>query len=172
MGALRIGILIAGPYGTGYLWFHLNCGAKRQFERVAEAYAQEAWKNAKDVPENLPSLDELKQHVEAAEAKKKESRTLPYAELAPSARSKCKHCEEPIAEGSMRVVLARGITFGRQTRTTAIFVHPRCVAAELQAQDCETESEGLHESLRANSRDLPEATLAAMLDEVGPSREA
>ena len=34
-GVLRIGVLIEGPYGTGYLWHHLRCAARRQFERCS-----------------------------------------------------------------------------------------------------------------------------------------
>ena len=46
-GGLRIGMLIEGPYGTGYLWHHLRCAARRRFEQVQEAYEAEAWKEAK-----------------------------------------------------------------------------------------------------------------------------
>ena len=45
-GALRIGILIEGPYGTGYMWHHIKCAARRHLHRVEEAYELEAWKEA------------------------------------------------------------------------------------------------------------------------------
>ncbi len=166
MGALRIGMLIEGPYGTGYLWLHLSCAAKRQLDRVEEAYAQEAWKNAKEPPQSLPSLDQLRALVEKAQAEKKEQRAIPYTERAPSGRSRCKHCNEPIGEGEHRVVLAREVTFGRQVRTAPIFVHARCVAAELLAEDCATEADGFADSLRANST-LDPADLDAVLAEIG-----
>jgi hypothetical protein len=167
-GTLRIGMSVEGPYGQGYLWFHLPCAARGQMERVEEAYAQEAWKAAKVPPAQVPSLEELRAHVERAEQQKKEQRALPYVERAPSGRSKCKHCNEPIAAGSLRVALARSVTFGRQVRTTVILVHPRCVAAELLAEDCATEIDGFAEGLHANSRGLERADVDAVLAEIGP----
>ncbi len=167
MGNLRIGMRIEGPYGQGYLWFHLTCAAKRQIDRVEDAYAKEAWKAAKFPPTELPSLDDLKALVERAAEQKKEQRPIPHAELAPTSRSRCKHCQEPIEEGSARIVLARSVTFGRQVRSTPIFVHPRCVAAELHAEDCATESEGFEDELRANSAALPVALLASIVAEIG-----
>ena len=40
---LRLGILLEGPFGTGYLWHHLQCAARRRIEDVEAAYAQEAF---------------------------------------------------------------------------------------------------------------------------------
>ena len=57
---LRIGVLLEGPYGTGYLWHHLNCAAKRRFDDVAEAYKQSAWAPELKVPE-LAQLEKLKE---------------------------------------------------------------------------------------------------------------
>ena len=39
---LRLGILLEGPYGTGYLWHHLTCAAKRRADDVEAAYAEQA----------------------------------------------------------------------------------------------------------------------------------
>ncbi len=36
---LRLGILIQGPFGPGYLWHHLACAARKRIEDVEEAYA-------------------------------------------------------------------------------------------------------------------------------------
>ncbi len=36
-GVLRIGILISGPFGDGYLGHHLACAARRRLEDVEEA---------------------------------------------------------------------------------------------------------------------------------------
>lgn len=161
-GALRLGVLVEGPFGTGYMWHHLKCAARRQFDRVEEAYELEAWKEAKVVPENIPDLEELKKLREEAEAKKKKQRALPYVELAPSGRSKCKNCTEPIDKGAPRVVLGRQVEFGRQVRTTPINVHPRCVAAELVAPDCAHEPEGFLALLRQQSAELGEALEGAL----------
>ncbi len=162
-GKLRLGVLLEGPYGTGYLWHHLTCAARRRFEDVEEAYEQTCW-----APEvEVPPLDELKKLREKAEEKKKSKKEIPYAERAPTGRSKCKHCNEPIAEGGWRIVLGRGVEFGRQVRTSPINVHPSCVQAELLAEDCMTEVEGFAEALSANSVGLAAGEIEEALAAVG-----
>jgi hypothetical protein len=171
-GVLRLGILIEGPYGIGYMWHHLNCAARRQFDRVQEAYEQEAWLNAKEPPTKLPGLEALESQQQKAEERKKKKKDIPYAELDPSGRAKCKHCGEAMEKGSVRVLLGRGVYFGNQVRVAPITVHPRCVAAELEKEDCETEAPGLIGSLRANSSELDDALLAAAVAEIGELPEA
>jgi len=166
-GVLRIGVLIEGPYGTGYLWHHLRCAARRQFERVQEAYDLEAWKEAKDPPEKVPPLDELRKHREESEQRKKTRKPIPHLELAPSGRSKCKQCGETIEKGSPRVVLGRGVEFGNQVRVGPINVHPRCVAEAMQAVDSATEPEGFEQALHENSGDFPRDVLEAVIAEIG-----
>jgi hypothetical protein len=164
---LRLGILIEGPYGTGYMWHHLKCAAKRRFEQVAEAYEQEAWNNAKKPPEDVPPLDKLQKLHDDTDKQRKERKQIPYAEPAPSGRARCKHCSELIEKGSMRVVLGRAVEFGNQVRTTPINVHPRCVAEVLQEEDCATEAEGFAGNLHSNSGDVGSERIAAVLAEVG-----
>lgn len=168
-GVLRIGFLIEGPYGTGYLWHHLKCAARRHFERVEEAYAAEAWSNAKSPPpeSEIPELEQLRKLREQAEERRKNRKTIPYAETAPTGRAKCKHCEEPIEKGSLRVALGRGVYFGNQVRVTPINVHPKCVGAEMKNSDCATEPAGFEEALRANTTDVSSAQLDALLVEIG-----
>jgi hypothetical protein len=146
---LRIGVLLEGPYGTGYLWHHLNCAAKRRFDDVAEAYKQSAWAPELKVPE-LAQLEKLKEVAEQKRADKKEA---PWAERAKTGRSKCKHCDEPIAKDSWRVILDRMVEFFGQERRGPVNIHPHCVAAELQSEDCPTEVEGFFDVLRENCAD-------------------
>jgi hypothetical protein len=162
---LRIGMLVVGPFGPGYLWHHLKCAARRQLERVEEAYELEAWKEAKVPPTSYPPLDELAKLREEAVQKKKEARDLPYAELDPSGRASCKHCGESMAKGELRLALERRITFGKQERVMPILVHSRCAAAELLAEDCLTDPSTLSDLLRANSRGVDEKTLEALAAE-------
>ena len=164
---LRIGIRVEGPFGVGHMWHHLTCAAKRQFAKVEEAYAMEAWQFAKDVPADIPALGDLKELQEEAEKKRKEAKAIPYAELDPSGRAKCKHCGEPLEKGAPRVVLGRAVEFGQQMRTTPINVHPGCVADALQAEDSATEVDGFAEALRTNSKGLDEVVLNSVLEEVG-----
>jgi poly [ADP-ribose] polymerase len=164
---LRLGVLIEGPYGTGYLWHHLTCAARRKFESVEEAYELQAWNEAKTPPGDVPSLDELRKIREDAEDRKRSRKPIPHAELAPSGRSKCKHCDQTIEKDSVRVVLGRGVYFGSQVRTSPINVHPHCVASELRAEDCATEAEGFEAALRENSADLPAERLDRLMVEIG-----
>jgi hypothetical protein len=162
-GKLRLGILIEGPFGTGYLWHHLTCAARRRFEDVEAAYEERAWAEEVDVP----SLEELAKLREKAEEARKKKKEIPYAERAPTGRSKCKHCGEPIAQGGWRIVLGRGVEFGRQVRTNPINVHPSCVRAELLAEDCTTEVEGFEEALKTNSTGLAAAEAEECLAAIG-----
>jgi len=162
-GKLRLGVLLEGPYGTGYLWHHLTCAAKRRAEDVEEAYKTRAW--ADDV--EVPPLEEMQKLREKAEEAKKNKKEAPYAERAPSGRSKCKHCDELIEQGSFRVALLREIQFGNQVRGGPINVHPKCVSAELRAEDCMTEVDGFEELVRANSTDLSEDDAAELFAQIG-----
>lgn len=155
---LRIGVLIEGPFGPGYLWHHLQCAARKRFDDVAAAYEQKCYPDGLE----LPTLDSLRTLIEHEEQKKKEKKVPPYVEVAPTARSKCKRCDEPIEKGAYRVGLLRNVEFYGQVRSGPINVHPKCVADELRADDCATEIEGFEDALRANS----EGVDAAQIDEV------
>ena len=141
-GILRLGVLLEGPYGTGYLWHHLKCAAKRRIDDVEEAYDREAWKEAKEVPEEVPAIEELRKLNEEAQEKRKQQLTIPYVQVDPSGRAKCKNCGELLEKGNLRVVLGREIEFGTQYRTMPIHVHPKCVADELDAPNCNTSFRG------------------------------
>lgn len=166
---LRLGVLVEGPYGLGHMWYHLNCAAKRLFPKLEEAYQHEAWACAK-VPltaDDVPPLAELAELKEEAEKKKAEKKELPYTELDPSGRARCKHCDEPMVKGEPRVVIGRAVEFGQQTRTTPINVHPTCVADALQAEDCASEADGFFQALRTNSKGLESAVIDSVEAEIG-----
>lgn len=164
---LRLGILIEGPYGTGYMWHHLTCAARRRFHDVQAAFDKEAWKEAKAPPARVPDLAELAKLQEEAEQRRSQRRQIPYAEPAPSGRARCKHCNAPIDKGSIRVVLGRGVEFGNQVRTAPVNIHPRCVPHELNNVESTVEAEGFADALRANSTDLPAERIEATLAEIG-----
>jgi len=166
-GGLRLGILIEGPYGTGYLWHHLKCAARRQLERVEEAYRLEAWNEAKQPPLKVPDLDALRKHAEKASERRQTRKQPPYAELDPSGRALCKQCDQKLVKGSVRVVLGRRVQFGNQVRTSPIHVHPGCVAEAVRADDSAIPPEGLIQALREASPDLPADRLEIALTEIG-----
>ena len=146
-GTLRLGVLLEGPFGTGYLWHHLTCAARRRIEDVEAAYAQQAFADGLAVPP-LAELQALKEKAEQARVARKEP---PYVERAPSGRSTCKHCGEAIAKDALRIVLAREISFGSQVRASPINVHTGCARAELRSEDCLTELDGFETQVLQNS---------------------
>ena len=162
-GTLRLGILIEGPFGQGYLWHHLKCAARRQIDAVKEAYAEECWEQGVEVPP-LPELEKL---AEAAEKERAEKKVAPWVERAPSGRSKCAHCSELVEQGAWRVIVLRSVEFYNQVRSGPIKVHPHCVAAALDAADSATEKDGFAEAVRANSG-LSESDVDEALAEIGP----
>ncbi|MBI4878846.1 MAG: hypothetical protein HY812_04180 [Planctomycetes bacterium] len=162
-GTLRFGVLIVGPFGPGYLWHHMTCGARRRLDEVEQAYAASAWENGLDVP----SIDSLRALVEESAEKKARRKEPPYAEIAPTGRSKCKRCGTLIAEGTWRVVLSRSVEFYGQTRSGPINLHPGCVAAELCAPDCATLASGFAAALGQNSADLEPGRIEEVLRQIG-----
>jgi hypothetical protein len=162
-GALRLGVMIEGPFGSGYLWYHLKCAAKRRIEDVEAAYTEQAW----DPGVEVPPIEELRKLAAESAEEKKNKKVAPYVEIAPSARSKCKQCGEGIDEGAPRVVVLRAVEFGNQVRNGPIAVHPRCVKTALEAPDSATEASGLRSALRANSGDIDAKLLERALAELG-----
>lgn len=171
--ALRLGVLVEGPFGAGHMWHHLNCAAKRMLDKVEEAYAGEAWSAAKVPvdPADLPSLEELKVVAEKAaadrEKREKEKKTIPYAEIAPSNRSKCKQSGEPIPKGAVRIVLGKEAHFGNQVRTAPFAVLPVHLQAALDDPDIPHDAAALAEELRENSRGVDPDSLEEAIVEAG-----
>ncbi len=161
---LRLGIRIEGPFGVGFLWHHLTCAAKRQAQHVEAAYEMKAWEDGLEVP----PLEELQKLREKAEEQKKKKKDPPYAERAPSGRSKCKLCEELIEKGAMRVALPIVVEFYGQTRMGSILVHTACVQAALHTDDSAVEDPTtLADDIRANSRETAPEDLERALAEIG-----
>lgn len=161
-GALRLGVLIEGPFGTGYLWHHLTCAARKQIESVEAAYA--GGHAAAGV--ELPPIDEMRKLAEEAETKKKEKQPVPYVERASTGRSKCAQCGEPIGENAFRVAVLRTVEFYGQVRAGPIKVHAECVRDALAADNSATDVEGFEDALRANSR-VSASDVDAALEAIG-----
>lgn len=161
-GLLRLGVLIEGPFGTGYLWHHLTCAAKRRPDDVEEAYRAECW----DEGVKVPPIEDLRQLKDKAEKKRAEKKEAPYVERAPTGRSKCVQCSEPVGQGEWRVVVLRSVEFYNQVRSGPIKVHPGCVADALRQPDSATEAEGFAEAVHRNSR-LPDTEVDDALAQIG-----
>ncbi len=171
-GELRLGVLIEGPFGEGHMWYHLTCAAKRILPKLEAAYECEAWNNAQAPPdpESLPELTELRELGAKAEAERKQQeqdrKVLPYAELAPSNRSKCKQSGEAIEQGAVRIVLAKQAQFGNQVRKAPFAVLPQHVRAALADPEMETSPHSLLDELRANSK-IETARLEEAIEAIG-----
>ncbi len=158
-GRLRLGVLVDGFFGPGYMWHHLECAARRQLGRVEEAYALESWKEAKVPPKEVPPLEELREIKRKADEQRASRKELPYIEIDPSGRARCKQCGEPIEKGSLRVAVAKEARFGDQVRVGPMIVHPRCTQAAISRDEVATEMEGLAEALRENSEGVEPGSL-------------
>lgn len=161
-GLLRLGVLIEGPFGTGYMWHHLECAAKRQIASVEEAYAG----NFAAPGLTLPPIEGLRKLAEEAAEKKKDKQAVPFVERASTGRSKCAQCGEPIAQDAFRVALLRTVEFYGQVRAGPIKVHAECVGVALAEENSATDAEGIEEALRANSR-VSAGDLDAALEAIG-----
>ncbi|MBL4770710.1 MAG: hypothetical protein JKY61_06125 [Planctomycetes bacterium] len=168
---LRLGILVEGPFGTGYMWHHVDCAAKKQWAKVEAAYAAEAWQYAKEKPADIPDLEDLRKLQEEAETKKKDRKVIPYAEHDPSGRAKCKHSGEVIAKGALRVALGQEVEFGGQTRISAFLVLPEHVSAALSVEEI-VAGKDMHPSelisaLKENTKGLSDEEMETLLAAIG-----
>ena len=161
-GLLRLGVLIEGPFGTGYIWHHLECAAKKHIDAVEAAYA--GGFAAEGI--ELPPMDGLRALAAESEKKKQEKQAVPFVERASTGRSKCAQCGEPIAQDAFRVALLRTVEFYGQVRAGPIKVHAACVSAALAEDNSATDAEGLEDALRANSR-VSASDVDAALAEIG-----
>ncbi|MFT5291827.1 MAG: hypothetical protein ACI8QS_002909 [Planctomycetota bacterium] len=169
---LRLGVMVEGPFGQGHMWYHLECSAGHVMEKLEEAYKTESWKEAKSPPDpkDLPDLDFFRSLANKAEEKRAEKaqnkKVIPYAEIAPSDRSKCKQSGEPIPKGAVRIVLGKEAQFGNQVRISPFAVLPQYVASALNDPEIGTQAEGLFEQLLANSK-IEQEQLDEAIVEIG-----
>jgi poly [ADP-ribose] polymerase len=143
-GSLRFGEEQPSQFAEGmqWAWYHLPCATRKkpvQVKAALDAFAG-------DVPDRAALLASL------AEADTTAS-VHPYAERAPTARSRCLQCREPIEKGSLRVATERELE--AMGRPGVGYLHPRCAREYLEEAD-------LPAALRRNSRGLSEADLAEL----------
>ncbi len=139
-GALRFGVESDMQYGEepSYRWYHLECGAfvePMQLEKLIKAYDGD-----------IPNRAEVEKAI--AEGKKKTKPPFPYAEVAPSGRSKCMQCEQMIEKGQLRVAVEREVDTGTFVSKSAGYLHVGCAV--------EHSGEGLPAQVLDNSYNLDE----------------
>ena len=115
---LRFGVESDMQYGDdpSYRWYHLECGASvepAQLEKLLSTYEGE-----------IPDREKIDKAIAAGKKGKKPS--FPYAEVAPSGRSKCMQCEETIEKGQLRVAVEREVDTGSFVTKGAGYLHVAC----------------------------------------------
>ena len=145
---LRFGVESDMQYGDepSYRWYHLKCGASvepGQLEKLLKTYEGE-----------IPDRAEIEKAIADGKKKKKPS-TFPYAEVAPSGRSKCMQCEETIEKGQLRVAVEREVDTGTFVTKGAGYLHVGCAIEH-------TGDEGLPQKVLENSDQLDEEQRAAL----------
>lgn len=131
--------------GLQWVWYHLDCAAKKRPMQVRAALA--AFEG--DVP-GRGDLDRLL--AEADES----ATTTPYAERAPTGRSKCQQCEQPIEKGTLRIAFERELEVGGMSRAGVGYLHSSCAAKYLDQE------KDLLATLRKNSRGLSDSDIAEL----------
>jgi poly [ADP-ribose] polymerase len=147
-GALRFGEEQPSQFAEGmqWAWYHLPCAAKSKpvpLRAAMDAFGGE-----------IPDRAEIEAAMTEADTSATE---FPYAERAPTGRSRCLQCREPIEKDALRIATQRELEMGR---TGAGYLHPRC-AREFVGDD------GLSDALHRNSRGLGERDLAQLDEELG-----
>ncbi|MBI2372774.1 MAG: hypothetical protein HYV07_02115 [Deltaproteobacteria bacterium] len=145
-GELRLGEEVPNAFADGaptHVWHHLDCAATKKPDVLVAAL--EGFEG--EVPNRAELL------AKATEAAGKQKPKVPYAERAPTGRSRCLSCEEAIAKDELRVAVEREVDTGSFVTKSAGYLHVRCAAMFVGDPD-------LWEEVKAHSRGLAEADLA------------
>jgi poly [ADP-ribose] polymerase len=153
---LRFGVESDMQYGDepSYRWYHLECGAAvepAQLEKLLKTYSGE-----------IPNREEIEKAIAAGKKKKKPE--FPYAEVAPSGRSKCMQCSETIEKGQLRVAVEREVDTGTFVTKGAGYLHVGCAVEH-------TGDEELPQKVLANSHQLEEEQRAELEAAFGDAGE-
>jgi len=160
-GELRFGEEAPNAFGDApsLRWHHLTCAAEKLPAELKAAIETH--------PEPIANRAELDALIaKALEGGRGKPGGFPYADKAPTGRAKCIQCGEPIEKDSIRIAVEREIDTGAMVTKGARYMHPRCVAANLEAEGGEVSRDDLVEGVRANSRLAP-GDLDAAISEIG-----
>jgi len=103
--------------GSSYFWHHLACAAKKKPNQLKAALAT--------FTGEIPNRAEIDQLLADAPPE------LPYAERAPTGRSKCLVCGEGIEKDALRVAVEREVDTGTFTTKGTGYLHAACAPAHL-----------------------------------------
>lgn len=157
-GELRLGVETQTQFSDApsLAWHHVLCAAAKLPAELQAALAE--------YPGEVPNRAELEATMaEAAKKGAAKPAGFPYVDRAPTGRAKCMQCEQPIEKGALRVAVERELTIGANVTHGAGYLHPTCVAANLENVGGSVDD--LIEGLRANSR-LPEGELDGVIADI------
>src|SRR5262245_56111800 len=121
-GDLRLGEEVPNDFAPGgemtFRWHHLECAAKKRPLALKAALAGYEGK--------VPGRAAVAKTLEEAGPAAKPS-TFPYAERAPTGRSKCMACGAAIEKGTLRVAVERELE--GMAAKSAGYLHPGCAVA-------------------------------------------
>jgi hypothetical protein len=157
-GELRLGVETMTQFSDtpSMQWHHLPCAAQKLPAELREAL--------QGYPGDVPNRGELDKAMEDA-IKKGNAKPggFPHVDKAPTGRAKCMECEQAIEKGSFRVAVEREVDTGSFVTRGAGYLHPGCVAANLE--NVGGSIEDLVEGLRKNSR-ITEAELDGVIADI------
>jgi hypothetical protein len=160
-GELRLGVETVTQFSDtpSMQWHHLLCAAGKLPAELKEALDTYAG----DVP-NRAELDRAME--EAIKKGRAKPGGFPYVEKDPSGRASCMQCGEKLEKGSWRIAVEREVDTGSFATRSAGYLHPACVAANLENVGGSVEE--VIEGLRKNSR-IPEAELDGVIADIEQS---
>ncbi len=116
-GALRFGEEQPSAFSDEMqmAWHHLACAARKRPAQVREALSQ--------FTGEVPGRDEIEKLLAEAD---ETAVAFPHAERAPTGRSSCLQCREPIPKDALRVAVQREVDVAGMARMGAGYLHPGC----------------------------------------------
>jgi poly [ADP-ribose] polymerase len=157
-GELRLGVETQTQFSDtpSLAWHHVLCAAAKLPVELRAALAE--------YPGEVPNRAELERAMEeAVKTGRAKPGGFPYVDRAPTGRAKCMQCEQPIEKATFRVAVERELEIGANVTRGAGYLHPRCVAENLENVGGSIDELAL--GLRANSR-LPEGELDGVIADV------
>ena len=151
-GALRFGDEQPSAFSDEMqmAWHHLACAARKKPAAVREALSQ--------FTGEVPGRDEIEKLLAEAD---ETAVAFPHAERAPTGRSSCLQCHEPIANGALRVAVEREVDVAGMARMGAGYLHPACAQKYTGTDD-------LLSLLQKNSRKLADADREELVRALSP----
>jgi len=157
-GELRLGVETTTQFSDtpSMQWHHLLCAAGKLPGELRTALGEYAGEVA-----NRAELDKAME--DAIKSGKAKPGGFPYVDRAPTGRAKCMQCDETIEKDSFRVAVEREVDTGGFMRRTPGYMHPKCVAENLENAGGTVEE--LLEGIQKHSL-LPAEELAGVVETI------